>query len=230
MKNCTQVAAGICLIGLVLLYFQQLNGPPSSQTVPVVSTFTTQHDNLASNRIETGANEGAGAGADAVRSVNRAANANSCVTCPVKSVCFFGTCFCHAGLTGPNCDQPYQVPFANENLCRELQTKKYTPRAHQPCSVPKKINYAGSDKACTLLCYYQHRAGLVNVPFQLWQEANSAELKIWENQGAAGDRDEEHGRAFNNYAVCIHAHTHAFLSTTYRSTPIPTPYVHTRCP
>jgi hypothetical protein len=138
----------------------------------------------------------------------------------VHSECFLGSCVCHPGYDGENCDVPLSpankwytrhcpnllsANTANESLPLELVGGEYwvSGVAEESKCLPANPHF------CSYLCFSHNSVGTARVPVSLWRAAQKAEGDLWAEVGswnrgdsAANDRAREHWAAFD-FLKCL---------------------------
>lgn len=124
--------------------------------------------------------------------------------CSAHSTCYLGTCLCHPGYEGTNCD--VRMSIANPwytadcpNLLDEysLDVNRTNVGGVQNCKGGHSLSTGLS--YCAYLCYSNVEYGTAIIPHFIWEMAQKAESSLWKASTGTNDRWNEHFQGFANY-------------------------------
>lgn len=133
---------------------------------------------------------------------------SGCVgSCAGNQRCFLGKCFCLAGRSGSGCEELRAPPgqVINPLLCPTLGD---TPESIRDSALALytdldscHVSHDKGPKTCSVFCYWQDDAGIVQVPRKMWEDVSKNEFTVWAQlqKHTPEDRNAEHAEGFSNF-------------------------------
>lgn len=125
--------------------------------------------------------------------------------CSNHSTCYFGTCLCHPGYEGIDCNQKmeianpwYTIDCPNLHDQNTLDVNR-TIFGSKDCPNSEGADLGTGLSYCAYLCYSNEIYGSVIVPYALWSKAQDAENTLWQKVRGTNDRYNDHFEGFANY-------------------------------